>query len=751
MEIEKNIAFFIQSHFPAIYRENGAELVQLVEDYYRFLETQENQSVYVSRRYFDYKDINTTLTKMLVFFQKKFLADLPLKEDVLRFIVKNILDLYRRKGTPAGIQLFFALFYREYDVEIYYPSKQMLKVSNAKWRRGVYLQMFPNDNSFVSKTGKEYTYQDLLGKNITGSASQAKAAVAKINFIILNNILTPIIYIDEVQGTFEKFDDLIVNINGEVVAFGRVNGSLNAIDIDENYKGTTGNEVGDIYNVVSPYGGGGKAIVTEISEQFTGQISYEVENGGYGYTIENTRLLVSNQILLLDNSAQDFVIYERLQDSAGNEGIVIGQNENAVGVRLNPGESFNLSRPISTLDRSPNITFPVGAGGLLAITVKNETSPGPLFPDTGDANNVIVESLDNVANVDVITDVVSPFVSTLINAADYESTAPMSGTASPVNLTTPLDQAFDIQTLTIGSIVGFANIDPGEDYVNDVFAVAQDSVFSNFERLNQILNLDSPAAAGSFNVGEIISEVGTSVTGVVVSTDTEKGFIIVTPFDYYGFTGNDIARENDDEFNITSIGVDYSSRPFGENAVINSTTEFAIGRIKSVGILNSGLGYVDGERASLTNDDGDVQAEGIISADTQGVTSGFWADYSSHLNGYVETANGSLSYYDSGMKIQDSDFYQEYSYQIKSTLNPLEYDKLLKENVHLAGTKMFGDFTYKVKVGPSMKARFIRFFNDDGRGTPLELANTSALTADVFNYYSDSDQVTADNVRTIII
>ena len=35
-------------------------------------------------------------------------------------------------------------------------------------------------------------------------------------------------------------------------------------------------------------------------------------------------------------------------------------------------------------------------------------------------------------------------------------------------------------------------------------------------------------------------------------------------------------------------------------------------------------------------------------------------------------------YLDSGQRIQDSDFYQEYSYQIKSTLPLQEYEKLLK-------------------------------------------------------------------------
>jgi dienelactone hydrolase len=50
-------------------------------------------------------------------------------------------------------------------------------------------------------------------------------------------------------------------------------------------------------------------------------------------------------------------------------------------------------------------------------------------------------------------------------------------------------------------------------------------------------------------------------------------------------------------------------------------------------------------------------------------------------------------YLDSGQRIQDSDFYQEYSYQIKSSLPIQNYEKLLKENVHLAGSKLFGDFT----------------------------------------------------------
>ena len=108
--VGKNPGLFIENHFPAIYRENGAELVQLTKDYYKWLETDVKQSVYNSRRMFEYRDVSTTLNKLLEYYQKKFLADLPYNEATIAFVVKNILDLYQRKGTSDGIELFFRLF-----------------------------------------------------------------------------------------------------------------------------------------------------------------------------------------------------------------------------------------------------------------------------------------------------------------------------------------------------------------------------------------------------------------------------------------------------------------------------------------------------------------------------------------------------------------------------------------------------------------------------------------------------------------
>lgn len=865
-EIEKNISLFVRQQFPAIYRENGPELVSLVEEYYKFCETQQNQGIYNQRRLFELKDIDTTITSMLIFFKKKFLADLPLKTDILSFIVKNILDMYRSKGTKRGIELFFAIFYQEFDIEIIYPSEKMAKISDSEWRQGVYLQMLPNQNEFLSITNKKYTYFDLLSQNIEGSETKARAAVRSVNFFILNGIKTPVIYLDDIQGTFSRYEDIVSVISGEQINFGRINGSLSSFTVDTSQKGLVGRTVGEILDVKQDNAYAGKVIVTDITNEITGKINYEVIDGGYGYTINNARLLVSNQSIICDNSEtgynQGFIIGETVQDGSGNSGTVIGQNESTVGIRMGTGLAFTGSSTITTVRASGNITVVIGANGN-GITEKNETSPGDLYPDTSDVNDVKVTSLKNASVASLIEDVITPHLPTVFNAADYESTAPMSGTASPVNANTALNDAFAITNFTIGEISGFDNVNPGSEYKNDVYARAEDSVMKNFERRNQIIRFQDVAEASGFSIGDIVKEQAGTVRGRVLSVNNDEGAITVVPFDYYGFTGLDIIRSGISTpiYNVTGVSNDYSGTDtYGNNAEINAETEFAIGRVKEVSILSSGFGYVDGYPGQLIDPldpTGLPVSQGTIGAKTQGVTQGYWAGENSQLAGYKQlsktsvdsisilsdfatsitavavssslpsgvalefenwaeslapdgfaygdiNSSGSIDsadaveftkivngentllpqsqirfdnviepnfkqqawytsmadilytvtgtsnaytqeYYDSGSRIQDSDFFQEYSYQIKSSMPLQEYEAVLKENVHLAGSKLFGDFIFKSFVGSDVKTRFLRLFNDQGGGSPLDIADIADLRASITNYTSDSSYVSADH------
>lgn len=750
--IEKSISFFINQQFPAIYREDGPELVQLARDYYKWLETTTNQSTYVSRRFFEYRDIDTTIKDLLIFFKNKYLVDLELKESIVPFLVKNILDLYRRKGTKAGIELFFATFYKEYDIEVVYPSNKMLKVSNSEWKTGNFLQMLPNDNLFTDTEGNQYTYADLISRVITGSISQAKASVTKINSILINGIYTPVIYIDNVNGTFIKFDKLYTNINGKQVEFGDVGGSLSGFKIDQDEAREPNKSIGDQVIVSAARGVGGEGIVTDVTTSTGAVVLYNYVDGGYGYTVANTSLLVSNQAINTDVTNQvTFEPYERLRDINGNEGYVIGQNAYNIGVKMTSGEFDGTA--ISTLDRNPNIDL-LNLGIQQGVSDFNNTSPGPLYPEgtPPDANTQVYAVISNIETVNLITDVIQPHLTTQLNAADYETTASMSGTASPVNLSTALDDAFDTSGIDIGKIEIFENVNPGQDYDFDVFARARDDVISNFNKRSQIIRLATPTQSVVFSQGETITEANTSKTAQVTSVDTTQGLLYILPNSWEGFDGtNNIIRSNNDSFIVAGVGIDYSSRVYGDNAVINARVEYELGYINEVAITNSGFSYVDKDDGQLLDplNNSTVLASGTIEATTQGKNKGFWKDFSSHINGYTTQAANSAAidtYYNSGMRIQDSDFYQEYSYQIKSTLDKSQYEKLLKENVHLAGAKMFGDFIYKADIPGGTKPRFIRLFNDDGTGTPLDTANTDALSADVTNFSVDSTLVTVDDV-----
>jgi|TARA_B100001093_G_scaffold110887_1_gene103221 poly(3-hydroxybutyrate) depolymerase len=758
-QIEKSISFFINQQFPAIYREDGPELVQLARDYYKWMETATNQSTYVSRRFFEYKDVDTTIKSLLIFYKNKYLVDLELKESIVPFLVKNILDLYRRKGTKAGIELFFATFYKEYDIEIVYPSNRMLKASNSEWKEGNFLQMLPNDNLFLSDTTSiQYTYADLISRVITGSVSQAKASVAKINSMLINGRYTPIIYIDNVQGTFLKYDRIYTNISKESIDFGEVGGSLSEFIVDDTLPRLANKKIGDSVKIQpdSFEGDGGEGIVTDVTNAVNAVATYNYINGGYGYSVANTSLLVSNQAINTDPSNEvQFELYERLEDADGNEGYVLGQSDYNIGVKMTTG-TFDHARPILTVDRNPNIDLKAN-GIQIGVSPFNNSSPvqlpAVLYPEGNppDANTDVYAVISDTETVNLITDPIQPYLGIALDAADYGAITPMSGTASPVTLSTVLADAFDTSGIEIGKLDLFENVNPGSNYGFEIFARAKDDLITKFEKRGQVIRLSNIQDAALFNVNESITEETTLATASILRIDSVQGLLYILPNSWNGFTGiNNIIRSNNDVFTIAGASTDYSSRFYGDNAIINARADFETGYINKVAINNSGFSYVNGDTGTLRDpiDTSIVLASGTIEAQEQGKNKGYWKDYSSHINGYVTQAANSAAidtYYNSGMRIQDSDFYQEYSYQIKSTLDKSQYEKLLKENVHLAGSKMFGDFIYKYGNTGKTKQRFIRLFNDEGSGSPLDVADIADLRASVTNFSVDSTYVTADH------
>lgn len=784
MNIEKFVSYQIERQFPSIYREDGRELVELVTYYYKFLEENDKQSVYNNRRLFEYRDIDNTLQNMVLFFKNKYMKDLPLDDANTRFILKHILDLYRRKGTPEGIELFFKLFYDD-DVLIYYPAEAMLKPSTSNWKSGIFLQLYPTPIDAL---------KDLPTKNIVGSISKAEAIVDRVLFILANNVIFPLVYLNNVRGTFRGFDDILFVENGVIQNYGKVYGSLDRIEIlTDDARATTGNNIGDQLTVSYLDAKGGKVIVTGVTENITGEIEYTVTESGFGYTSENTLLYVSNQVLFVDNTALNFNVLERVEDQFGNTGTVIGQNDILLGVRMDDGSEFTANSIITTSDRTSPfdkllitstpedaeagslITLPeailkavsniepektrfeaiisgsrklgdidnngsVNSNDALQLlkyfageeidpifktyiegpfktyiesnlatygdyssrkitmttpfaVPKNNSSPGPLYPEASNtelADSVKLTELDNVETVSLITDVINNFKDVPLNSSNFNdvppASIPMSGIADPVTLSTRLDEAFDLTPFEIGSIRRFSNVRPGSDYINRVFAIAYDEAMVNFDVYNQAITLEEISAV--LEVGGIIRQG--SKSGKILSI--QDNTIFVLPYTYFGFEKAPITY-NGRSFNVLSISRDYTSKKIGFNAIIDTSTEFAVGKILTADVTNSGYGYSDGVQVSLLDNTGRIRAVGIARARGQGKIEGRWSTQESHLN------------FQDGKVLQDSNYYQDYSYEISSKIDINTYKSTLDEIAHLAGTKMFGKFSLREKVDVSSNAR----------------------------------------------
>lgn len=762
LEQPKTTSSFIENQFPAIYRENGRELVELVKAYYQFLETHDAQSVYNIRRIYKYRNVDSTLERMLVFFKNKFLNGLFFDQDV-PFVVKNILDLYRRKGSKEGIELFFKLFF-DSEVEIYFPSQDILKPSASLWKTGSFIQMYPTTNFSL--------FLRSINKKIYGNKSNAEAFVDNVYFVKVNDAYVPLLFISGVKGEFIGFDN--VYSLEPFVSYGRVYGSLRSVSIEQQVAGSGNNEIGDLVDIISNTGVGAKGRIKRVSRDLSGEINFTIQDGNYGYTTSNTDILISDQSAFFgNNEGADFLINERIkQQNANTEvfGTVIGRKSDSIGIYLdyteldrqilfldtsgnefNPNEEirqensfgievfgniidesgglilvqldktkpgvdtqryfFERLRPVITTQRAENITKQVTdiddgyffQSDVVIETVDRETniSVEPFFiTEKNTTARADIGTIKNTETITIITDIIENYLNVPLNSNNYSEVPPalleMSGTRVDANtipdINTALNQAFVPETFVLGEIDTLTNINPGLNHVSDVFVLARENLFRRFNLQNQILNVTTPPGVLLFE-GDIITQTKqiitfegnvetTEVRGQIVSIKGNN--ITVKQRTFQSFVADQPIFKQGVSLPITvnTRSRDTTSTPLGLNAIIQGDVETVVGKIQEIEIIDSGIGYQDGSVVEIINtskqNNQGVDMLGISNSRSQGITEGRWRSFESHIN--------------QEKVIQDSFFYQDYSYEITTSIEPNTYESKYRELIHPSGLKLFTKF-----------------------------------------------------------
>jgi hypothetical protein len=120
----------------------------------------------------------------------------------------------------------------------------------------------------------------------------------------------------------------------------------------------------------------------------------------------------------------------------------------------------------------------------------------------------------------------------------------------------------------------------------------------------------------------------------------------------------------------------------GANAIIAGPANYDSGQVDELEVTHTGYKFDDTEVVNIvnTNPDSARYNQVVCTADVrtlgQGNTSGKWKTRNSFVG-------------EESTRIHDNDYYQEYSYDISSMIDPVIYTPLVKNVVGVAGTKMF--------------------------------------------------------------
>ena len=246
--------------------------------------------------------------------------------------------------------------------------------------------------------------------------------------------------------------------------------------------------------------------------------------------------------------------------------------------------------------------------------------------------------------------------------------------SSPIATTnTIIGEALTEANVTIGTIATLTGNKPGVNYTGRPYVRVVNPSIASFRKQDQnaLITINS----GTFFIGEVVTQANSDAKGIVTSANSTALSLRNISFTEDFTTGLIITGQTSGATaNINSITYDSSDNFMGENAIINNFVIESEGVVAEVAVVNSGLGYRQDEPVTLVKNNVEIPGTAVVSQ--QGVSEGYWKTTTSHLS--------------SEKKLQDNNYWQEYSYDIKSPVNLNEYRDTILKTLHMSGTKLFG-------------------------------------------------------------
>ena len=125
-------------------------------------------SILANNRLLDYSDIDNTTEDFLKYFQKDFMPSIDLASlQNSRLTIKNIKDLYKKKGTEESLQFLMRVLYAQ-DAEVRYPVKELITASESGYSQQ--RKMRVTMTSGIPEANDKVTQYSVDGQTIVAQA-----------------------------------------------------------------------------------------------------------------------------------------------------------------------------------------------------------------------------------------------------------------------------------------------------------------------------------------------------------------------------------------------------------------------------------------------------------------------------------------------------------------------------------------------------------------------------------------------------
>lgn len=383
-----------------------------------------------------------------------------------------------------------------------------------------------------------------------------------------------------------------------------------------------------------------------------------------------------------------------------NNDVVSGEETGASGT------IENIAMTIGVIDITGNTTYTTLNGNYVYSPTYNTQGTIAIIGEGTGADFEISPDLLYTQNIFINDDFILPKANVSLNATSYGFVSNL--TANLTNCT--IAEALHMANKDVGKIQTLVSINHGRDYTYPPFVKIFEPIIYAYKKRDYILEVSS--ISGNFTIGERIIQGNTNG---IIKEGSNSSVLYVERLNFTNTTNFIITTNTETKIlgisSNTSANVDMvisnkNTAPIGINAVIDNQTTIETGAVTSMDIYDSGFGYIDGERTDFENDFGIASAFAVVEK------AGFG-------QGFYENNNGFLS---DDKKLFDGWYYQDFSYEVRSSVTLDKYADMLKKVLHVAGTKSFAAFVFK-----SIVEKTIGIVEDDTGGSAIITIGTNPV------------------------